>query len=103
MEVVISSKYLVSCFSSKEGVKGDFSMRVGEEMRTFGAMKRVCGGRSVTLGVKRDLYERIVVRTVKYGSESWGIKVEVRNKLDVAEMNLKIFLCSDDQHFFVPL
>ena len=45
------------------GVKGDVSMRVGEEMGTVGAMKRVWGGRSVTLGVKRELYERIVVPT----------------------------------------
>ena len=37
-------------------------------MRTFGAMKRVWGGRSVTLGVKKELYERIVVPTVMYGS-----------------------------------
>ena len=51
-------------------MKGDVSMRVCEGMRTFGAMKRVWGGRSVTLGVKRELYERIVVPTVMYGSES---------------------------------
>ena len=42
-------------------------------------MKRVWGGRSVTLGVKRELYERIVVSTVMYGSESWGMRVEERN------------------------
>ena len=35
------------------------------------AMKRVWGGRSVNLGVKKELYERIVVPTVMFGSESW--------------------------------
>ena len=53
MEVVNSLKYLGSCFSSEGGVKGDVSMRVGEGMRTFDAMKGVWGGRSVTLRVKR--------------------------------------------------
>ena len=93
MEVVNSFKYLGSCFSSEGGVKGDVSMRVGEGMRTFGAMKRVWGGRSVTLGVKKELYERIVVPTVMYGSESWGMRVEERNKLDVAEMNCLRSMC----------
>ena len=78
MVVVNSFKYLGSCFSSEEGVKGDVSMRVGEGMRIFGSMKRVWGGRSVTLGVKRQLYEKIVTLIVMYGSESWGMRVEER-------------------------
>ena len=41
MEVVDSFKYLESCFSSKGGVIRDVSMTVAEEMRSFGAMKRV--------------------------------------------------------------
>ena len=85
MEVVSSFKYLGSCFSSDGGVKDDVSMRVSEGMKTFGAMKRVWSERSVNVRVKRELYERIVVPTVMYGSESWGMRVE-RNKLDVAEM-----------------
>ena len=64
MGVVNSFKYLGSCFSSEGGVKGDVSMRVGEGMRTFGTMKRVWGVRSVNLGVKRELYKKIVVPTV---------------------------------------
>ena len=86
MEVGNSFKYLGSCFSSDGGVKEDVSMRVGEGMKTFGAMKRMWSGRSVTVSVKRELYERIVVPTVMYGSESWGMKVKERDKLDVAEM-----------------
>ena len=54
MEVVNSFKYLGSCFSSDGGVKEDVSMRVGEGMKTFGAMKRVWSARSVTLNVKRE-------------------------------------------------
>ena len=93
MEAVTSFKYLGSCFSSDGGVKEDVSMRVGEGMRTFGAMKRMWNGRSVSLRVKRELYERIVVPTVMYGSESWGMKVEERSKLDVAEMKCLRSMC----------
>ena len=39
--------------------------------------------RSVNVWVKRELFERIVLPTVMYGSESWGMRVEERNKLDV--------------------
>ena len=53
-------------------------------MRTFHAIKRVWSARSVTLNVKRELYERIVVPTVMHGSESWGMRIEERNKLNVA-------------------
>ena len=57
-------------------MKGDISMRVDEGMTTFGEMKRVRGGRSVTLGIKRELYERFVVSTVMCGCESWGMRVD---------------------------
>ena len=93
MEVVNSFKYLGSCFSSDGGVKEDVSMRVGEGMKTFGAMKRMWKSRSLNVEVKRELYERIVVPTVMYGSESWGIKVEERDKLDVAEMKCLRSMC----------
>ena len=93
MEVVNSFKYLGSCFDSEGGVKGDISMRVGEGTKAFGALKRVWRGRGVTLGVKRELYERIVVPTVMYGFESWGMRLEERNKLDVAEMNCLRNMC----------
>ena len=93
MEAVDSFNYLGSCFSSDGGVKEDVSMRIGQGMRTFGAMKRMWNGRSVSLRVKRELYERIVVPTVMYGSESWGMKAEERNKLDVAEMKCLRNMC----------
>ena len=36
--------------------------------------------------VKKVLYEKVVVPTVMYGSESWGMKVTERQKLNVFEM-----------------
>jgi len=62
-------------------------------MKTFGAMKRRWKSSSLNVEVKRELYERIVVPTVMYGSESWGMKVEERDKLDVAEMKCLRSMC----------
>ena len=49
LEEVQSFKYLGSCFSSDGGVKEDVSMRVGEGMRTFGAMKKLWNVRNVNV------------------------------------------------------
>ena len=38
------------------------------------------------MNVKKILYEKVVVPTVMYGSESWGMKVTERQKLNVFEM-----------------
>ena len=44
IEVIISFKYLGSCFSSEGGVEGNISMRRGEGTRAFGSIKRVWRG-----------------------------------------------------------
>ena len=36
--------------------------------------------------VKRVLYKKVIVPTVIYGSESWGMKENKRRKLNVFEM-----------------
>ena len=54
IEVVNSFKYLGLCFSRDGGVKEDVSIRVGEGMKTFGAMKCVWSCRSVSLNVKKE-------------------------------------------------
>jgi len=56
-------------------------------------MKKMCKIRSVNLKVKRELYEKVVVPTVMYGSETWANRVAERNKLDVMEMNCLRSMC----------
>ena len=38
------------------------------------------------MNVKKVLYEKVAVPTIMYGSESWGMKVTERQKLNVFEM-----------------
>jgi len=36
--------------------------------------------------VKRELYERVLVQAMTYGTEASGMKMEEKRKLDVMEM-----------------
>ena len=74
-------------------MKADVSMRVGEGMRTLGAMKMLWIARSVNVRPKRELYDRVVIPTVIYGSEAWGLTAVERRKLDVMEMRGLRIMC----------
>ena len=52
----------------------------------LGAMKGVMNCRGLGMNVKKVLYEKVIVPTVTYGSECWGMKVSERRKLNVFEM-----------------
>ena len=49
----------------------------------LGALKGVMKNRGLGMNVKKVLYEKVAVLTVMYGSESWGMKVTERQKLNV--------------------
>ena len=49
------------------------------------ALKGVMKNRGLGMNAK-VLYEKVVVPTVMYGSESWGMKVTERQKLNVFEI-----------------
>ena len=49
-------------------------------------VKGVMKNRGLGMNVKKVLYEKVFVPTVTYGSESWGMKVTERQKLNVFEM-----------------
>ena len=51
-----------------------------------GAMNRLWKVRSLGVNVKRMMHESIVVLTVLYGAEPFGLKVKEKNKLDAMEM-----------------
>ena len=50
------------------------------------ALKGVIENRGLRMNVKKALYEKVVVPTVMYGSELWGMRVSERQKLNVFEM-----------------
>ena len=58
--------------------------RVNEVCKMLGSLKGVMKNRGLGMNVKKVLYEKVVVPTVMYGSESHGgMKVTERQKLNV--------------------
>ena len=68
------------------GVEADVRHRVNEGCKVLGALKGVMKNRGLGMNVKKVLYGKVVVPTGMYGSESWGMKVTERQKLNVFEM-----------------
>ena len=82
LEEVDQFKYLVSVITANGGVEADVRHRVNEGCKVLGALKGVMKNRGLGMNVKKVLY----AITVMYGSESWGMKVTERQKLNVFEM-----------------
>ena len=86
LEEVDQFKYLGSVIAADGGVEADVRHRVNEGCKVLGAVKGVMKNRGLGMGVKRVLYEKVIVPTVTYGSELWGMKVSERRRLNVFEM-----------------
>ena len=54
--------------------------------RAWGALKSVLSNRGMGMKAKRCLYEGVIVPTVLYGAEAWGIRSVERRKVNVLEM-----------------
>ena len=50
-------------------------MRVGEGLKTFGALKMLFNVKSVSFGMTRDMFEGVLVPTVTHEAESWGMSM----------------------------
>ena len=86
LEEVDQFKCLGSVIAINGGVETDVCHRVNGGCTALGALKLVMKNRGLGMNVKKVLYEKVVVPTVMYGSESWGMKVTERQKLNVFEM-----------------
>ena len=93
LEEVDSFKYLGSVISKNGGVSVDVRQRVSEGASAYGAMKSIWREREVGMRVKKSLYESIVVPTVMYGGESWGLVEKEKRRLNVMEMNCLRNMC----------
>ena len=93
LEEVESFKYLGSVISRGGGVSVDVRQRMSDGAAAYGAMKSIWRVKEVGVRVKRALYESIVVPKVLYGAESWGLRSEEREKLNVMEMSCLRNMC----------
>ena len=88
LEEVDQFKYLGSVIAANGGVEADVRHKVSEGYNVLGALKGVMKNRGLGMNVKKVLLEKVVMSTVMYGSESWGMKVTERQKLNLFEMKL---------------
>ena len=86
MEEVNQFKYLGAIVAANGGVEADVRHRVNEGCKVLGAMNGVIKNRGLRMNVKKVLYERVIVPTVTYGSEVWGMKLRERQILNVFKM-----------------
>ena len=93
LEEVDQFKYLGSVIAANGGVEADVSHRVSEGCKVLGAVNGVIKNRGLGMNVKRVLYEKVIVPTVTYGSELWGMKERERRKLNVFEMRCLRSMC----------
>ncbi|XP_068208034.1 uncharacterized protein [Palaemon carinicauda] len=66
-------------------VESEVPQRVNEGYKVFVEVKGMVKSRGLGMNVKRPLYEKLIVKTLMYGSELWGMKVTERQKLNVFE------------------
>ena len=59
---------------------------VKEGSRALGGVKEVWKKGGMTMGMKRRIYESVVIPKVMYGSEVWGLNAKERYSLEVFEM-----------------
>ena len=85
LEEVQMFKYLGSNVTAKGDVVDEVVYRIIEGQKELGAVNRVLKSRNVGLNVKKCVYETVIVPTVLYGAETWGLRESERKKLNVFE------------------
>ena len=68
------------------GCERDVLHRMNEGYRAWGALKSVLSNRGLAIKAKKCLYEGVIVPTVLYGAEAWGMRSAERRKMNVLEM-----------------
>ena len=93
LEEVESFRYLGSQVARNGEIKEEVKFRVGEAGKAMGGMKKIWKNRDLGMGVKRGLYESVIVPTALYAAETWGMKTADKKRLDVMEMRALRSMC----------
>ena len=68
------------------GCERDVVHRINEGYRAWGVLKSVLSNRGLRIKAKKCLYEKVIVPTLLYGAEAWGMRSAERRKVNVLEM-----------------
>ena len=86
LQEVDKFKYLGVMISTDGGMGEELAHRVLEGRKVWGTMAKLWKENMVSREVKRELYERVVIPTVVYGSETWSLSAQERRNIEVFEM-----------------
>ena len=66
---------------------------MGEALKTFGAMKKMCNVRNVSLSLNSELDENVVIPTLIYRAETWDVKEKEQHEFVVMERKCRKSIC----------
>ncbi len=72
MEQVNEFKYLGSVMCKHGGTGAETRERALQGRKVVGSLRCIMNGRSVSMEVKRDLRNTVIVPTLTYASETWA-------------------------------
>ncbi len=87
MEEVNELKYLGSVMCKHGGTEGETRERALQGRKVVGSLGRIMKGRSVSMEVKRDLRDTVIVPTLTYASETWAWNESQRSRVQAVEMS----------------
>ena len=86
LEEVEVFKYLETLVTAVGGAEADVHQRVLDASKVLGAVRSVLKGRTMSWWMKNKFYLQVIVPTVTYGAETWGLRGAERRHLNVFEM-----------------
>ncbi len=79
-------KYLGSVMWKHGGTEGETRERTLQGRKVVGSLGRIMKGESVSMEVKRDLRNTVIVPTLTYASETWAWNESQRSRVQAVEM-----------------
>ncbi len=80
-EEINEFKYLGSVMCKHGGTEGESKERALHERKVVGSLGHTMNGRSVSMEVKRDLRNTVIVPTLTYTSETWARNESQRSRV----------------------
>ncbi len=94
MEEAIEFKYLGSVICKHGDIEGETREWALQGRKVVGSLECIVNGKSVSMEVKRDLRNTVLVPTRTYASETWAWNESQRSGLQAVEMSYLRSACS---------
>ncbi len=86
-------KYLGSVMGKHGGTEGESRERALQGRKVVGSLGCIMKGRSLSMEVKRDLRNTVIVLTLTYASETWACNESQRSRVQAVERSYLRSVC----------